>query len=25
MAQMQHIRSWGGKFVVPLPEVQVLE
>ncbi|HXC59930.1 MAG TPA: class I SAM-dependent methyltransferase [Steroidobacteraceae bacterium] len=25
MTQMQHIRKWGGKFVVPLPEVQVLE
>jgi SAM-dependent methyltransferase len=22
---MAHIRSWGGRFVVPLPEVQVLE
>jgi hypothetical protein len=25
MKQMAHIRAWGGKFVVPLPEVQVLE
>ncbi len=23
MQQMNHIRSWGGKFVVPIPEVQV--
>jgi C-methyltransferase C-terminal domain len=23
--QMAHIREWGGCFVVPLPEVQVLE
>ena len=23
MAQMQHIRDWGGKFVVPIPTVQV--
>ena len=23
MAQMQHIRSWGGQFAVPIPEVQV--
>jgi C-methyltransferase C-terminal domain len=22
--QMAHIRSWGGRFVVPIPEVQVL-
>jgi len=21
--QMAHIRSWGGKFVVPIPEVRV--
>jgi SAM-dependent methyltransferase len=24
MEQMQHIRTWGGQFVVPIPEVQVL-
>ena len=24
MAQMEFIRSWGGQFVVPIPEVQVL-
>jgi hypothetical protein len=23
--QMAHIRSWGGKFVVPIPEVKVLD
>jgi len=23
--QMAHIRSWGGKFVVPIPEVRVLD
>jgi SAM-dependent methyltransferase len=23
MSQMQHIRNWGGQFVVPIPEVQV--
>jgi len=23
MTQMQHIRSWGGQFAVPIPEVQV--
>jgi SAM-dependent methyltransferase len=23
MSQMQHIRDWGGQFVVPIPEVQV--
>ena len=22
--QMRHIRDWGGKFVVPIPEVTVL-
>jgi hypothetical protein len=22
--QMSHIREWGGKFVVPIPEVDVL-
>jgi SAM-dependent methyltransferase len=24
IAQMAHIREWGGRFVVPIPEVQVL-
>jgi hypothetical protein len=24
MEQMKCIRSWGGKFVVPIPEVQIL-
>jgi SAM-dependent methyltransferase len=24
-AQMAHIREWGGKFVVPIPRVEVLE
>ncbi len=24
-AQMAHIRNWGGRFVVPIPHVQVLE
>ncbi len=24
MAQMAHIREWGGRFVVPIPEVAVL-
>jgi hypothetical protein len=24
IAQMAHIRSWGGKFVVPIPDVAVL-
>lgn len=24
MDQMRHIRRWGGKFVVPIPEVKVL-
>ena len=23
MDQMQHIRAWGGKFVVPIPKVQI--
>jgi len=23
--QMAHVRSWGGKFVVPIPEVKVLD
>lgn len=23
MKQMDHIRSWGGKFIVPIPEVRV--
>jgi len=25
MKQMAHIREWGGKFVVPIPEVRVLD
>ena len=25
MKQMAHIRSWGGKFIVPLPEPQILD
>jgi len=25
MGQMAHIRSWGGKFVVPIPKVKVLD
>jgi SAM-dependent methyltransferase len=25
MKQMAHIRSWGGKFVVPIPRVRVLD
>jgi 2-polyprenyl-3-methyl-5-hydroxy-6-metoxy-1,4-benzoquinol methylase len=25
MNQMSHIREWGGKFVVPIPELQVLD
>ncbi len=25
MKQMEEIRSWGGKFVVPIPEVRVFE
>lgn len=24
MAQMDHVRSWGGKFVIPIPEVKVI-
>ena len=24
MAQLEYIRAWGGRFVVPIPEVQVL-
>jgi hypothetical protein len=24
MHQMAHIRDWGGKFVVPIPELTVL-
>jgi SAM-dependent methyltransferase len=23
--QMAHVREWGGKFVVPIPEVQILD
>jgi SAM-dependent methyltransferase len=25
MAQLAYVREWGGKFVVPIPEVKVLE
>lgn len=25
MSQMAHVREWGAKFVIPIPEVQVLE
>lgn len=25
ISQMAHIREWGGRFVVPIPEVQVLQ
>jgi hypothetical protein len=25
MRQMAHIRDWGGRFVVPIPEVAVYE
>ena len=25
MSQMSYIRDWGGKFVVPIPEVRVYE
>ncbi len=25
MEQMSHIREWGGRFVVPIPEVEVFE
>ncbi len=25
MNQMEHIRQWGGKFVIPIPEAQVIE
>jgi SAM-dependent methyltransferase len=25
MKQMSHVRSWGGRFVVPIPEVRVVE
>jgi SAM-dependent methyltransferase len=25
MEKMRHIRSWGGKFVVPIPAVEVIE
>ena len=24
MAQMAHIRGWGGRFVVPVPELQII-
>ncbi|MGC4033442.1 MAG: class I SAM-dependent methyltransferase [Tepidisphaeraceae bacterium] len=25
MKQMAHVRNWGGKFIVPLPEPQILD
>jgi 2-polyprenyl-3-methyl-5-hydroxy-6-metoxy-1,4-benzoquinol methylase len=25
VSQMQHIREWGGRFVIPIPSVQVLD
>lgn len=25
MAQMSHLRSWGGKFIVPIPDARVLD
>ncbi|WP_136416243.1 class I SAM-dependent methyltransferase [Herbaspirillum sp. ST 5-3] len=25
LAQMAHVRSWGGRFVVPIPRVEVIE
>ena len=25
MEQMKHIKDWGGKFVIPIPEVQIIE
>jgi hypothetical protein len=25
MKQMAHVRDWGAKFVVPIPEVKVLD
>jgi hypothetical protein len=25
MQQMQHIGSWGGKFVVPIPEIEIVD
>ena len=25
MAQMSHIREWGGRFVTPIPEVRILD
>jgi hypothetical protein len=24
MVQMSHVRAWGGRFVVPIPRVEVL-
>jgi len=24
LSQMAHVREWGAKFVIPIPEVQVL-
>ena len=25
ISQMAHVREWGGRFVVPIPELEVLE
>jgi hypothetical protein len=25
MQQMQHVASWGGKFVVPIPEIEIVD
>ena len=25
ISQMAHIREWGGKFVLPIPEVRVVQ
>ena len=25
MQQLAHVRDWGGKFIVPIPEAQVLD
>jgi hypothetical protein len=24
MTQLDYIRAWGGKFVVPIPQIQVI-
>jgi hypothetical protein len=24
VAQMAHVRAWGGQFVIPIPTVQVI-